>query len=293
MSLSVLLPQDVANPEDVDDVPLVATLTLLVGDGALAVDVPLDAPYDRGVSQDITVWSGDLREAIDGLNAALPPFLAMREADVEMAPAAWSLIAHALAVGGVYKDAVTDPADTTGADLIVMAVGQYAGATLVTPFDSRENIAIQGPSVHSGESMVTLWYMPAPTVGPDHAFTAPATTDGYQSIAVAAFSGPASALFDQESTGATSAELIQTGSITPTVSNELIVSGWSAGDGNSGTLLIDGNFSITDNVNFTVGVTEGVGLAYLIQDVAAEVDPTWSWTGTAAASTVIASFKGA
>lgn len=203
----------------------------------------------------------------------------------------WSLLANAR-VGGI-NGGTTAAIDTTAADFLVIVVTKYSGAGSVTPTDSASNTWTQGPTVNGGESEATLWFEQAPAVSASHTFSI-SGSGIYGTLNVAAFSGSAASPLDQtnQSGASSSVGSLQAGSITPTQAGELIIAGWSAGNGDTANPAIDSGFTITDNSPYTISVSEGGALAYLAQGAAAAINPSWSWTSNSVGSAIIASFKG-
>jgi hypothetical protein len=119
-------------------------------------------------------------------------------------------------------------------------------------------------------------------------------TNGLIGIAATFFSGGAtSAIDDQEnSAGGVFGSTIQPGSITPTVTDTLVISCAMVSD-QQDTSSIDGGFTIADHVAGTAS-SFGVGVAYLRQTSAAAANPTWTFTsGATHQAATIASFKAA
>jgi len=86
---------------------------------------------------------------------------------------------------------------------------------------------------------------------------------------------------------------MQPGSITPSLSGELIVTGMAMTNSTDTTAAITGGFhAIT--IPQSTGNSYFGGMAYFVQPSAGAINPTWSWTTGAGVggSTVIASFKG-
>ena len=183
--------------------------------------------------------------------------------------------------------ATTTAIDTTGATLLVMVLidGQQSGFG-TTFSDSKSNTWTCLTQIDSGGGLSAsgrICYVANPTVGSGHTFSAA----GYQiTIMVSAWSGvKVSTPFDQENGTANAA---QSGSITPTENNELVISAYGD-DYGSGALSIDGGFTILNTKRGNDGTKSG-GAAYLIQTTAAATNPTWSG-GTTDKWAVIASFK--
>lgn len=184
--------------------------------------------------------------------------------------------------------------DTTGADLIIIHVSQYTVPATITPSDSKGN-TWTGLTVQAGgtENKSRLWYCINPTVGTGHTFTATGSNT-FSCAQVAWFSGAAAAGFDQQN-GAVAvgtATTLQTGSVTPSQNDELVVTGLSADRGN--TLSINASFTITNQYPYSAGSREAGALAYLIQTTAGAVNPTWTTDVSAPdMAATIATFKAA
>ena len=198
---------------------------------------------------------------------------------------AWSVLAHTIATR-----ATTTAIDTTGADLLVVAVSSYS-TTPVTVSDSKSNTWSPRTEKASGNNHTRLFFCQGGTVGSAHTFS---TNADFYDIAVAAFSGSGAIPFDVENGAAAVASALATGSITPAVNGELIVSalGETADGGISRTYSVDSGLTITDQNGAAGGNHNGLGLAYFAQTTAAAINPTWSITGGANnIAAVIASFK--
>lgn len=192
---------------------------------------------------------------------------------------AFSLVQHSAAIH------TTTGVDTTGANLIVLFAAYEAGSTVS---DSKSNTWTALTPKGSG-GVAQLFYCFNPTVGSGHTFSTTPIT--YGGIFMAAFSGATSSPFDVENGVAPgSGTSIQTGSVTPSLNNELIITGINLG-GSAASPTINSGFTQTDSINANSGVSYGGSLAYLIQTSASAVNPTWSWTNAATNPAVIATFK--
>jgi hypothetical protein len=198
--------------------------------------------------------------------------------------------------GGAFN---TDDMDTTGANFIVIAVGDQTspGSTVA---DNKSNGAPTGLTAHTAGSYGNrLYYYTVPTVGTGHHFTiTPTSGSSYASACVMAFaniktSSPADQQ-DGNDSSATSVSSIAAGAtgITPSQDNELVIAAITLADANDVT--IDGGFyTPMIRQNFVAGQHFLTGISYLIQTTATAANPTVSWTPTATpARTSIASFKG-
>jgi hypothetical protein len=205
---------------------------------------------------------------------------------------AFALIANAVGGTGFPQDSTTTSSiNTTGANLIVIAVASYAVHAVPVIGDSKSNTwtnIINTASATIGRA--SLFYCLNPTVGAGHTFTS-AMTGSYANLAVVAFSGAKATSVTDQSNGATTgaATALATGSITPSEDNELIVSSLCFNAVN--TIAIDSGMTISNQFNYSNGVIFGIMCAYKIQTTAAAINPSASWGTSTAAEISIASFK--
>ncbi len=207
-----------------------------------------------------------------------------------LAHAAITLVAHTIKQGNQTGSGTSPAIDTTGANLIVISVTDDTGTNTGTPTDSKSNTWTHLTFNTNGGVSTQLWYSLNPTVGSGHTF-ASANNNLFGSITVAAFSGAAaSSPFDVENGSNTaSASSLQTGSVTPSQDNSLVI--YSTGDAWTGTLTANIG-TVTDFGGLIGGNSFANGMAYQIQTTATAVNPTFSWTGGAArAEASIAVFK--
>jgi hypothetical protein len=202
---------------------------------------------------------------------------------------AFALVANVEAVPGA-NGGTSAGIDTTGASLLIIHGATFASATGVS--DSKGNTWTALTEHSRSQRFSRIWYVTNPTVGAGHTFTI-SGTGIYPHLAAAAFSGADTASpFDQENgANAAAATSIQTGSVTPTTNDQLIIAGVVGFDTNAPTINL--SFTTTDT-EATDGSTKMMGgLAYLIQTSAAAVNPTWSWVGSDPSAASIATFKAA
>lgn len=200
-----------------------------------------------------------------------------------------AFVASAKITTGTSSGSTTAAANTTGANLIVLAV-QYQTNATITVSDSAGNtwtaLSAYGNWAESGSQM---YYCLNPVTSSAHTFTV-SGSGSYSQISALAFSGAGA--IDQQAGYATTTignTSVQPGSITPSYANELIVSSVN----NNGLYSISINDSFTAyTYNQVNNVTFGGGIAYLIQTSAAAIDPTWSFTASSGQSVAaIASFR--
>lgn len=205
-----------------------------------------------------------------------------------------SLIKH---IAGFGKDsAVSLGIDTTGASLLVMAVGWQSGVA-ITVTDSKGNtwypLANQSQSPIQGQ----IYYAWNPTVGAGHTFTV-SGTGAFAAFEVGAFAGvlTTSNPFDVQTGGPSAATQfvgVGSGNLVPSVDNELIInmvafnpaiSGFNPGAG----------FAAVDFVNMASGANYGSAMNYLVQTTKATISNATtvaSWTTAVPVVVNSATFK--
>jgi hypothetical protein len=193
--------------------------------------------------------------------------------------------------------------DTTGADLLIAAIADYAFSSGSVVTDNYGNTWSTSPptkyqNISSTLEEVQLWFCSPSAVGPFHVFTATEVDAGFPSqpsIAVAAFRSSNASPFDVENGNylVSSGTTIQPGSITPSQDRELVVTAL-ASDGAITSPSIGSGFTIVENQTQSAAAY-GIALAYKIQTTAAAVNPLWdSGLGGGIDMTAsIASFKAA
>lgn len=194
---------------------------------------------------------------------------------------AYSLITSTSKTGATTTDAI----NTTGANLIVIAVASDNGTT---PTDSKSNTYTLCNDRVQGFSELAMFYAFAPTVGAGHTFT---QTQTYGAMFVLAFSGATASPLDalDVDNGTAAGASLSPGSGTPAEANEVVVTGINIGGANL-SITVDGGFTAL-TIPGVSGVNYGGGIAYLIQTSAAAASPTWSWTGVNEAAAAMNAFK--
>lgn len=223
----------------------------------------------------------ECRSAGETLVRCGPPLTAMAST------APFSLIAHAQCAAA--SGCTTSAINTTGANLFVVAAVCYNQTPVATDSSSNSWSSAVNTSVTSEQ--ISILYVYAPTTSTSHTFTQSACTDSH--LQVQAWSGAIPSPLDQTNShvSATSVSSLQPGSVTPSQSGELIVSAlmWA---NVAGAASIDSGFTISDQGPWQSGVGQGGAEAYLVQGIAAAVNPTWTTPPSAAvAAAVIATFK--
>jgi len=207
----------------------------------------------------------------------------------------WSLLVTPVTGNGV-NGGTTAAMDTTGANLLLMSVGLYGpGSGPVTVSDSKGNTWI-GLTLHgtSGGNFHKIYYCVAPPagkLGPGHTFSYAATTS-YGALVAQAWSGvdtaaPVSGENGADGTPAT----LAAGPVTPPTPGCLIVTGIVHDNNGGATVTIDSGFTIAGSKPYVPGTSMGSHAAYLIQAVAATVNPVWTVTGGSPKTASIAVFK--
>lgn len=205
--------------------------------------------------------------------------------------APFALIAHT-AAAQLNTPVTTIAIDTTGANLLIVIVNQFK-TNIGTLTDSKGNVwvGLTSQSDVASTNFSRIFYCSSPLVGTGHTFTLTAGGVIAGGIYVQAWSGAAAVPFDVEN-GATaaSANSIACGSVSPGLSNSLIIAGLCTG-GVTGAVSINSGFTISDFVDFNSGVNVGGYAAYFVQGAATPINPTWSWTSAIPSAATIAVFK--
>lgn len=216
-----------------------------------------------------------------------PQILLPPRKSIVAAPAGFNLVSHT--IGTASPGPITTPGiDTTGATLIVIGLTQLNAVTFSTISDSNSNTWTPlTAQIGASQPYSQLFYCISPIVGPGHTFTATGGAFIVGSIMVQAWKG-GTGTFDVQSGATGFGTTLQTGSVTPSVNNSLIVTALSVDNSPTSIDSVSGGFAISDS---SIAQTPG-GMAWFVQGTAAAINPTWSWTsaGSDAAAT-IATFK--
>jgi hypothetical protein len=203
-----------------------------------------------------------------------------------------ALVAHVGARSTDSNGITSSAIDTTGATLIVINLATALAAS-GTISDSKGNTwtALTQVVDDFADRWAQLYYCESPTVGSGHTFSVSGSAT-FPSLGVAAFSGTAaSSSFDVQNHATNGfSSSVTTGSVTPSVANELVIAAMSYDD-NASTPTIGSSFTITDTTVPTGFGTTGQGLAYLVETTATAQNPTWSWTNGSRTIGIAATFK--
>lgn len=196
-----------------------------------------------------------------------------------------SLLAHGIAASSGATDAVVGPLNTTNAKLIVCALENIAGANFPAILTDSQGNTWVFPITSSGFAgaagrIANVAYCISPSTSPTHTFTMIATGGAFfPVIAVQVFDNvPTSGTFDAVTAGAETAAAgttVQPGSLTPANANNLFIS-FVIGDAYTPISVSPVGFIVTDTLGKVGGVSQGGGMAYVIQSAATAQNPTWT-----------------
>lgn len=197
---------------------------------------------------------------------------------------------------GTQTTCTTPAVNMTGATLLTMSVSSFGSQNNGVPSDSSNNIWYGPLFVCNGActgstSAAKLYYAPNATVSASQTFTYTRSPTDFSSVAVEGFSNvsmTAPAAQFSSFGSATTATSVQPGSITPATNGQVVVSNLFA-PSSTVSIAVDSGFTIT-NSNVNISNMTGYGMAYLVQGVAAAVNPTWSWTTAGVRGSDILSF---
>jgi len=197
-----------------------------------------------------------------------------------------SLVAHGSGAG--VNTFTISGLNTSAANLIVIEVSGFSGVTPTVSSSPANTWTPLTRRTDASSNSAQLFYCSSCAVSASQSFTLTGT-GMFASMFVQAWSGGDTSPFDQQNQGAITFTSLQPGSVTPTVDNEIVVTGMVIDATN--TLSINSSFTISDQLNNVGGVSKGGGMASIVQGAKAAVNPTWSWSTSANAIAVIATFK--
>jgi hypothetical protein len=177
---------------------------------------------------------------------------------------------------GDIRYALTPPIDTTGADLIVITGGGGLAGALIAD-DDLGNAWVAGPDIISPSVFIRLrgWFVFNPRTSPTHQFWVANAGDPIQTCSFQVSVWTGTGRVDQSSTNVALGPPLRSGALMPSRDNALIIAGYYI---DATDVTIDGGFTISDAVRGTPYECYGSAQAYLLQDVAETVEPTWNWT---------------
>lgn len=185
--------------------------------------------------------------------------------------------------------------DTTGSDLLIVMTTVFNSAPALTDAYSNTWTSLTGQGCITSLIKAQLFYCNPPSnkVGANHTFTLTGSTV-YPALCVLAVTGSAASPFDVENgaSNITVGSTAQGGTVTPSVDNEIVISGYVCGTPST-TYSINQGFTISDQLAYTSGQADGCALAYLIQTTATAQNPTWTPVIDADKCVVNATFKSA
>lgn len=186
----------------------------------------------------------------------------------------------------------SDPIDTTGASLLVVALGYFYPANPVTLTDNKGNtwIALTRREGDSGRAS-RIYYAINPVVGSGHTFTTAGLSTYVGLIALAVSVADTTSPFDVENgASGSSGTSLAAGSVSPSENGELLVTALTLEDGMT-SVAVDNSFAIQAQIPSVGGVNLGCALATKIQTSAMGENPAWSWSGSFQSEASIATFK--
>ena len=188
---------------------------------------------------------------------------------------AWGLVSSTSCPESAAGNTTSPAINTTGANLIVVHISSYSGATGLTLSDSASNTwtLIVSTAISHPES--SLYYCLNPTTNASHTFTV-SGSNLYCVAQISAWSGAAiSGALDQSNSNTSgSGTTLQPGSVTPSLNGELVITGVSD-DTPPGVFSIGSGFTILSQ-DAGSGNAQGGACAYLVQSTAAAINPTWT-----------------
>ncbi len=180
----------------------------------------------------------------------------------------------------------TPAINTTGAGtgaLLVVGVTTYTTTPVGTLTDNVGNtwiLAKQKDAVGAIAPRILIYYSYNATTSATHTCSyTTVTVTGFQSVYLASYSG---AIYltdplDQTASNTGTSTSGTPGSVTPTQSNELIVTALCGNDGRNVFATINSGYTVTNSLKYSPANNFFGGMAYLIQTAAAAINPTWTF----------------
>lgn len=181
-------------------------------------------------------------------------------------------IAHVSQAGSGASAAI----NTTGANLLVAVAASVSSTEGI--LDSKSNFWTQLAVEVLGSFSMTasLFYVVNPIVGVSHTFTPAGSTPA---LCVQAWKTAATPFpHDQLSGASTVSSPAQAGSITPIQNGSLVIAALCGSV--SSVLSINSGLTITDQFQINGGVNFSCAMAYLVQSVAAAINPSWTYASS-------------
>lgn len=203
--------------------------------------------------------------------------------------ASFSLVAHTGATSSDTHTVTTSGINTTGANLILVAIGYYQDPGAGVPCVLSDSVGgnsntYTALTAHSSADATSgkLFYTVPTHVGSGHTFTC---TDGsgfatFPGITVTAWSGAAGdPPLDQQNRAESmgSVTTVQPGSITPGQTNELLITTITHIEA-SASVTVDSGFTVSDDIHLASGTGFGIAMAYIIETSIVAKNPTWTTT---------------
>jgi hypothetical protein len=225
------------------------------------------------------LWVPSRREMLGALGVGLLTSRIARSAT-------FTLLTHA---SGYFDTPISF--DSTGADLLVAVFVGYTDVGAQTPDDKGNNwitaIAVDEPGT---PNHMKIMYVANPIVGSGHLLNYAGGSSSYTGAAVACSSGSTlTSPLDPSSTSAIgSGTSISPGSITPTMSNELVISAMGARNSSTAPTVSGNGMSIIDAMGNHGTYGWAMGMGYAIQTAAVAVNPAWSLSSSGCVAATVA-----
>lgn len=161
--------------------------------------------------------------------------------------------------------------DTTGDDLIIVAVSRFAAGTLS---DSQSNTWTQiGTTDDAGDPALEIWFCDNPTVNTAHTFTYSGSST-YPSVQAVSYTGTNPIAVDATNGTTNTGTSVTIGSATPANDNSLVFSAQGTNIGE--TASVNSSMTIRQNNAWSSGNQMGLAVADIIQTTAGSIGPQWS-----------------
>jgi hypothetical protein len=203
-------------------------------------------------------------------------------------PSGATLVAHTAKGSANGNTVTTDAIDTTGADMIVLAMSEYSSGEPIS--DSYGNTwTTMGALGFGFFGTIAFFYCLAPTAGAGHTFSClPVPTGKQPALAVSAWSSIV-ALMDHGNTASATGTSADTDPLTPTAVGQLLVSALVIENADT---VSAGAWTILDQIPASASFHPSIALAWNLSPSLSAMHASWTWANNSANhSAIIARFS--
>lgn len=188
----------------------------------------------------------------------------------------------------------TSAALASTGDILWLAVSTDSGVTLVAGdiSDSNSNTwVLVGTTPNGGFTRIHLFVAKNAVTGSGHTFTVTKASCYAAMCVFSASNSDTTSPTDQTNAAGTTGTSIASGSVTPSVDDEIVIS--CLADDNGGAITDPSGFTHLDTQAHIGSTSYGCSMAYKIQTTAGAENPSWTVASSTGITTAVGTFKSA